>query len=64
MAFIKITDQLNDQQKKIINTDMICSIVKYPFGYRVYLSGDKSQYVGIDNIEIEKIFNVIGESLY
>ena len=63
MAFIKIRDKKNTET--IINTDMICRIAKSKNGYTVFFSSGNvgAAYYEYDDIEIKKIFAVIGESL-
>ena len=63
MAFIKLKDKKNAEA--IINTDLICRIAKTKNGYIVYFSSGNlgAAYYEYDEVEIKKIFDVIGVGL-
>ena len=61
MAFIKVRDK-KSKEDAIINTDMICRIVKTKNGYIVFISSGNTgaAYYEYNEIEAKKIFDTIG----
>lgn len=64
MAFVKVRN-LKAKEESIINTDMICRIIKVKNGYGVFFSSGNvgSSYYEYDEENAKKIFDAIGVAL-